>query len=266
MLFSTLLTAALVPPATIEPPPASPSTATPVDPRAQLDLLFNEATRKHLEGDHEGAIALFKRAYELSQDPNCLANIGRIYEDGHQYDQAAEYYRRFLRHPLALPAYRETIIRRLDLLPTLEPAVSPPEPAPAIPAPTIPAPAVAAAATPVLRPAPPPPPHEPRPRRWKIAGGLLLGLSAPPLIIAGFLFDRVRHLDHTLATASIQEYQLRRDTIDRGRLTQWTAIGIVAAGGALFIAGTTLAVLGGKRARAAGRRLQRASLGLRFAF
>jgi hypothetical protein len=45
------------------------------------------------------------------------------------------------------------------------------------------------------------------------------------------------------------------------------AIGTVAAGSALFIGGTALAALGGKRARAAAARvLRRASLGLRFTF
>ena len=97
----------------IAPPLGSP-TERPADPTASSPLaalidLFAEGEKKYLAGDDVGALTVFGRAYEQSQDPTCLANMARIHEDLGEYDQAAELYRRFLRHPLASPTDRDTI-------------------------------------------------------------------------------------------------------------------------------------------------------------
>lgn len=248
------------------------STASQVNANSRELLLelFAEAEKKYLEKDYAGALAVFARAYEQSQDPTCLANMARIHEDLGEYNQAAELYQRFLRHPLASPTDRDTIARRLDRLPgaTPAPAVVPsPKPTIRPPPPPPPPPKV----RPRPEPAPtvtrePPAPSQPRARPLLISGGVAIALSAPPLIASAIYFERAGEIHSTLDVASYNSHEQRKAASEHGRNLQWIAIGTATAGGALFLTGVVLSAVGSHRARATARALQRAALGLNLQF
>mgnify|MGYP001305102610 CR=1 FL=1 len=257
----------------IAPPLGSP-TERPADPTASSPLaalidLFAEGEKKYLAGDYVGALTVFGRAYEQSQDPTCLANMARIHEDLGEYDQAAELYRRFLRHPLASPTDRDTIARRLDRLPVAAPTqplvLEPPPPILAAPpAPTQAAPTPEAAPPARLQIVPPVQP--PRSRPLLISGGVAIGLSVPAIAVSALYLDRARQLQASLAETAYPSHDERMAASQRGREAQWIAIGTATAGGALFVSGVVLTAIGSKRARAAARVLQRAAPGLVLRF
>lgn len=69
----------------------------PVEAAAsRLPPTEEEAIALFESGDFEGSIAMFEKLYEESSKPNYLFNIGRIYEEDGQLEQALSYYDRFM--------------------------------------------------------------------------------------------------------------------------------------------------------------------------
>lgn len=81
----------------------------------QARQLYLDGDIHYAAGRYEKAAELFRRAYELSQRPELLFNLGNTFERMGQYARAAEYLRRYITSPKA----RDTVsvrerIRRLD--------------------------------------------------------------------------------------------------------------------------------------------------------
>ena len=67
-------------------------------------------------GDLPGAIASFEKAYEADPSPAYLFNIGRVYEEMGELENALEYYERFARQPHLTLEERERAGERIDVL------------------------------------------------------------------------------------------------------------------------------------------------------
>jgi len=96
--------------------PVAPSVASAA-PAAEesFDTLTEQASEKYSEGDYDGAIALFERAYALDPEPNILFNIGRIYEESGNYEDAIVYYERFISEPQVDLDAKQVALDRRDL-------------------------------------------------------------------------------------------------------------------------------------------------------
>lgn len=96
--------------------PIAPSVANAA-PAAEesFDTLTEQASEKYGEGDYDGSIALFERAYALDAEPNILFNIGRIYEESGNYEDAIVYYERFISEPQVDLEAKQVALDRRDL-------------------------------------------------------------------------------------------------------------------------------------------------------
>ncbi|MEZ4382038.1 MAG: tetratricopeptide repeat protein [Nannocystaceae bacterium] len=110
-LIPTLVTASLLVTGPIAPQVAAAAPAA----EESFDTLTEQASEKYSEGDYEGAIALFERAYALEPEPNILFNIGRIYEEAGKYEDAITYYERFISEPQVDLEAKQVALDRRDL-------------------------------------------------------------------------------------------------------------------------------------------------------
>jgi len=79
---------------------------------SEFDALIARASERFEEEDFEGAIADFKSAYALNPSSNILYNIGRIYEKTGKFEEAIEYYERFVNEPdIQIEARRDALER-----------------------------------------------------------------------------------------------------------------------------------------------------------
>jgi tetratricopeptide (TPR) repeat protein len=81
---------------------------------ARARELYLEGEGAYAAGDYERAAARFARAYELSERPALLFNLGNAYERMGEYDRAADALRRYLESPRARD--REAVMMRIDRL------------------------------------------------------------------------------------------------------------------------------------------------------
>ena len=72
------------------PPPDPKADPTPADIE-QARSLFNNGQDLYADGEYEAAIAAFRRAYQLSGEPNCLYNIALALERMEDFGEAAAY-------------------------------------------------------------------------------------------------------------------------------------------------------------------------------
>jgi len=72
------------------------SPAAHADPKDEARRAFNSGLELIAEGDYEGGISAFERAYSLVPHPVVLYNIGRAYADAGDYKQAIVYFERYL--------------------------------------------------------------------------------------------------------------------------------------------------------------------------
>ncbi len=107
---------------TLAPLPARASTRL-VEPAAEeapagedAEALSTQAVDAFKQRDFDGAIALFNRAYELDPQPNFLFNIGRVYEEKGDLDNAIKYYQQFVKQPGVDIEARETALAHLKVL------------------------------------------------------------------------------------------------------------------------------------------------------
>lgn len=79
--------------------------------------LFAEGNQRLNDGDFEGALERFQRAYVLFPNPKILLNIGTTYRELGRSAEAANAYARYLEDPAAEPERRaevEALLRELD--------------------------------------------------------------------------------------------------------------------------------------------------------
>lgn len=85
----------------------------------RANQLSAEGVAAYERGDFQGAIELLMQAYELSPQPNLVFNIGRVYEELGDLEQAQKFYTEFLTLPgveletRAFAAERVEVIRRV---------------------------------------------------------------------------------------------------------------------------------------------------------
>lgn len=64
---------------------------------SEVEGLEAEAIKAYEAGNFRAAAEKFEAAYEASDDPNYLYNIGRVYEEAGRLERAIEYYEQFVR-------------------------------------------------------------------------------------------------------------------------------------------------------------------------
>lgn len=163
-----------------QPDGAEESTATP-EQNSEAEALSDQAVEAFNDKRYDESIDLFEQAYALNSNPNYLFNIGRVYEEKGDLQQAVSHYQRFVSQPGVDLDSREAATARLkvlrEALRQLEEEkqeeaekAAPPEP------------------TPITDEGPTD--DEPRPDRkrgQRIAGYVLLGAGGAGLIVGGVL-------------------------------------------------------------------------------
>ena len=69
------------------------------EPPSEADALSDEAVAAFKAKDYDTAIAKFQRAYEIDPQPNYKFNIGRVYEEKGDLENAVKYYQEFVQSP-----------------------------------------------------------------------------------------------------------------------------------------------------------------------
>ncbi|MCA9536225.1 MAG: hypothetical protein KC593_21215 [Myxococcales bacterium] len=94
---------------------AQPASAQTSSRDAEARLMFEAGVRAYEAGDYEAALRRYQEAYDLSQRPALLFNIGTAHERLRNDREAADAYRRYLE---AVPdaANREFVEGRIELL------------------------------------------------------------------------------------------------------------------------------------------------------
>lgn len=143
VLSCASLAAAQPAPPTVSPPVAAPTTpttpATPSGSTAATPSTTDEA-RAHFkrgvelyqEGAFPGALAEFRRAYDLAPNPKVLFNIGQVYYQQRDYANALPYFERYLAESGAELAGKQRtdleqeVVRLRSRIATVTLAVTPP--------------------------------------------------------------------------------------------------------------------------------------------
>ncbi|MBC8070585.1 MAG: tetratricopeptide repeat protein [Deltaproteobacteria bacterium] len=202
---------------------AEPAGAAAEDPEA----LSSAAVQAFKERDFDGAVALFQRAYDIDPQPNFLFNIGRVYEEKGDLQNAVKYYQQFVKQPGVDIEARETALAHLKVLretiEELEGQGKPPVVGPA------------AGATQDVAPEPVDTAAAARKRKLRIAGYSLLGVGGGALVI-GAVFGG-------LAVAKSRDAE-DADTVDETLSLRQEAEGRANVADGLIITGAVLAATG----------------------
>lgn len=87
---------------------------------AEKEQLLKELNAKgrssYKNEDYKGAIAAFKKAYDIEAVPNLLYNIAKCYEKLKDWDNAIKYYNEFIVSPDIKPETRKKTLARIDEL------------------------------------------------------------------------------------------------------------------------------------------------------
>jgi len=208
--------------------PSAPASGAEGDPAS----LFRDAQARYETGDTAGALALMRRAYELSHRPELLFNLGELERELKACEPALSDYRAYLTEATA-GARREQAERRVRELEAECPPVTPV--APAAPAahvtPPPPAPAPRPHAT--VQPNPPAPYFTPlRIGGWSAVGAsVITGTLATYFTVkaAGDESDLEASIRRASSTGfSRQDKELESDGRHSAQLAR--ALGISAAG------------------------------------
>ncbi len=243
-LVPSLVTASLLLTGPIAPSVAQAAPAA----EESFDTLTEEASEKYSEGDYDGAIALFERAYALDPEPNILFNIGRIYEESGNYEDAIVYYERFISEPQVDLDAKQVALDRRDLAKAVveiqkkdaepKPEEKPPEEKPPEEKPP-------EETIPVEPPEESPPP---KPRNVRPIGYTLLGTGAAALIGGAVVGGLAKREETNFKTATTRD--AAEAAKDRGQKLAPAADGLFIAGGILAAAGIVMLLvpLRGKKA------------------
>lgn len=112
------LAAAIVAVALVHGPVARASAAEPDagESSSEADALSAEAVAAFKAKDYDTAISKFQRAYEIDPQPNYKFNIGRVYEEKGDLENAVKYYQEFVQSPGVDLESREAATARLKVL------------------------------------------------------------------------------------------------------------------------------------------------------
>lgn len=212
-------------------------TGSTEEEKDEAESLSDKAKAEFSAGNLVGAIELFQKAYEIDPNPNYLFNIGLVYEEAGDFENAVEYYAKFVKQPGVKLEWRETALERLRVLrailaETKEPTEDPPkeEPKQADPLPQ------------------PQPVDADAQRKRKIMRGVgfgVLGAGAGVLIgaaVVGSLAqsdnDKARDFDQADHLAARQYY------LEKSKTKAMTADILFGVGGALLVTGVVLVAIG----------------------
>lgn len=108
LTFATSVSHAQTPP---QVPAAQPAAQTPTDPTAEARVHFDRGLALFNQQNFEGALAEFRRAYDLSHRVNLLYNLGATYQSLHRYPEAATAIEEYLRRAENLPPAQRTEVQ-----------------------------------------------------------------------------------------------------------------------------------------------------------
>lgn len=200
----------------------------------EVEALNAEAIAKFQAGEYDEAVALFEQAYALSPEPNYLFNIGRVYEEKGDIENAVEFYERFVKQPKVELQARELAVERLRVLrAVLEETQREERPQP----------------TPTPEPEPEPKPEpidKPRPPKLRLAGFALLGIGGA-VLVTGAAFGGVAS-SQSSELEGLMPLEERDALIDKGKRNALIADALFISGGAVALTGLVfvLASLGKK--------------------
>ena len=95
---------------------AAPADAASPDAAADGEALSEQAVEAFSDKRYDESIGLFEQAYALDANPNYLFNIGRVYEEKGDLEQAVAHYQRFVSQPGVDLESREAATDRLKVL------------------------------------------------------------------------------------------------------------------------------------------------------
>jgi tetratricopeptide (TPR) repeat protein len=98
------------------PPDTGEGEAPTAEAKDQAESLSERAIGEFSAKNYAGAVELFKQAYEVDPQPNYLFNIGRVYEEAGEFEDAVEYYAKFVKQPGVDLDSREVALERLRVL------------------------------------------------------------------------------------------------------------------------------------------------------
>ena len=223
------------------------STATP-EQNSEAEALSDQAVEAFNDKRYDESIDLFEQAYALNSNPNYLFNIGRVYEEKGDLQQAVSHYQRFVSQPGVDLDSREAATARLKVLRealrqlqeekqekqvAADDETTPPEPIPVTDE--------------------GPTDDEPRPDRkrgQRIAGYVLLGAGGAGLIVGGVLGGLASTKASDADSAEFVDDALRMR--DDARRQARAADAMFITGGVLAAAGLVLVLttLGKKKGSA----------------
>jgi len=193
---------------------------------AEFDSLTAQATEAYNEGRYDDAAELFKQAYALRSVSNILYNIGRIYEDSGDIDQAIEYYDQFVVAPNVEQTSRKDALDRLKTLREVK-AMRDGE-----------SQDTKVADTPAPQPQP-----DPGPNTGKTVGWVLLGVGGAALVTSGVfaLLTQSKFNEFEEAT----DLETRRSAASAGRTNALLSDVMLATGAVSAVAGLVFIVASG---------------------
>jgi tetratricopeptide (TPR) repeat protein len=95
---------------------AAPAPEVPASPDGDPEALSAAAVERFEAKDYDGAVTLFEQAYAADPNPNYLFNIGRVYEEKGDLENAVVYYQRFVGEPGVDIESRQSATDRLRVL------------------------------------------------------------------------------------------------------------------------------------------------------
>lgn len=229
---------------------AAPATEVSQAEKTRGENLSEQAIEAFGAKDYDRAVELFKQAYEADPQPNYLFNIGRVYEEAGDLENAVEYYGNFVKQPGVDLDSRGVALDRLKVLRAILEETAEPKPKDEEPKDEEPKDEVA----PPPDPGPDPAVEEEK-RKAKVlsgAGFALVGVGAAALI-GGAVTGVLAQGDNNSASeaASIED---RRDLLSTSQTKALTADVLYGVGGALAVTGVVLVVVGmTKKSKAEGK-------------
>lgn len=207
----------------------------------EASALSDQAISKFKAKDYDGAVELFQKAYDIDPQPNYLFNIGRVYEEAGNLENAVEFYARFVKQPGVDLDSRGVALDRLKVLRAIveeteekQPKEKPPEEE------------QPEETQPEADPVPPPDPvdqdAERKRKTMRGAGFGLVGVGAAALIggaVVGGLAQSDNNNAGEAATPADAE-----DLLASSKTKALTADILYGVGGALLLTGVVLVAVG----------------------
>jgi len=226
--------------------------ARPAQKRAHAQAIENAARKACLTGDFRKGVDLLADLFIETQDINCVYNQARCFEQNHQWQEASDRFREFLRKSpdlsAAVKAETETHIAECEAQQAklAPPALLPPAPAP-VPAPAAPvAPSASSEGTVKLSA---PAAAAEHPSSGLRTAGIVTAAVGLAVLGGGLAFNlEANSLTNELNQNWDRDKASRRDTY---QTLTWVGYGV---GAAALVTGATLMIVGwdsGKSGRAA---------------